>query len=204
MRRGFLAGLAIAVAGTAVEAGDGVPAPIPPPPPAASLRLRSPNDLGAFRLTANAVVDGDTLRLEHPRENVRVHGLDAEEVFYDEAERAAAAADFAAYAAGKRGAFSSPVKFPTPAGEAAKAVAEAFLRGVKTVRLESDEVGRERDGFGRRLAHVLVEREGEGVLFAEELIRAGWSPYFVKYGRSLRYDARFVAAQAQARERKLG
>ena len=31
-----------------------------------------------------------------------------------------------------------------------------------------------------------------------ELVRAGWAPYFVKYGRSVRFDARFVAALAFA------
>jgi endonuclease YncB( thermonuclease family) len=181
-------------------AATGGPSPVAPPPAATS----ASTDLGAFRLAADAVVDADTLRLESPRESVRVHGIDAEEVFHDERERREAEADFAAYAARKRGSGSFPVKFPTPAGEAAKAWAARFLEGVKVVRLESDEPGRDRDGYGRRLAHVFVPRGAGEVLFAEEVVRAGWSPYFVKYGRSLRYDARLTAAQEEARARRRG
>ncbi len=103
-----------------------------------------------------------------------------------------------------RGDAARPRKYGTPAGEAAKAFAQAWFAGVTEVRLELDEPGRDRDGFGRRLAHVFAVKDGREALFAEVLLRAGWAPYFVKYGRSLRYDARLRAAQAAARADRLG
>src|SRR5207248_4191012 len=59
-------------------------------------------------------------------------------------------------------------------------------------------------GFGRRLAHVFVTKDGKAVLYAEALVRAGLSPYSVKYGRSRRFDAVLRAAQAEARGAKRG
>src|SRR5262249_50278837 len=143
-------------------------------------------------------------RLEKPRENVRVQSVDAEEVFHEPAEREAATRDFAAYARSRRGLSKHPVKFGTPAGEAAKAWMVEVISGLRTVRLECEEQGRDRDGFGRRLVHVFVSRGGKEWNVGEELVRAGWSPYFTKYGRSERYDARFRAAQAEAKAQKRG
>ena len=182
-------------------------APVAPPPgprPAPPTGPASPLELGVFRLAPSPVVDADTLKLDEPRESVRVLGVDAEEVFHKAEEREAAARDFAAYAKAMRGDAARPRKYGTPAGEAAKAFTQAFFTGVTEVRLELDEPGRDRDGFGRRLAHVFVVKDGREVLFAEALVRAGWAPYFVKYGRSPRFDARFRAAQAAARAEKLG
>jgi len=178
----------------------------PPPttvPPAVAPPTPSP-DLGVFRLAARAVVDADTLKLDAPRESVRVLGIDAEEVFHDATDRVAAARDFPAYARAQQGASPRPRKYGTPAGEAAKAFTEAYFAGVTEVRLELDEPGRDRDGYGRRLAHVFVRKEGREALFAEVLVGAGWAPYFVKYGRSPRYDARLRAAQTAARAARLG
>lgn len=175
------------------------PAPTPVAPPATS-----PLDLGRFRLAPTPVVDADTLKLDEPRESVRVLGVDAEEVFHKPEDREAAARDFAAYAKAMRGDAARPRKYGTPAGEAAKAFTVAWFAGVTEVRLELDEPGRDRDGFGRRLAHVFAVKDGREQLFAEVLLRAGWAPYFVKYGRSPRFDARFRAAQAAARAEKLG
>lgn len=185
------------------------PSPASPPAPRtpASAAPAAPADplvVGAFDVTVASVVDGDTVRV--PGEgSVRVLGLDCEEVFHAERDRAAAAADFAAYARAKRGAGPLPVKFPTPAGEAARDFVRAAFAGVSRVRLERDEVGgHERDAFGRRLAHVLLlTAQGERNL-ALEVLRAGHSPYFVKYGRSRRFDAAFAAAQREAREARRG
>lgn len=178
--------------------------PQPAPPTAPTPPTSSALSLGVFRLAPSRVVDADTLKLDEPRESVRVMGVDAEEVFHKADEREAAARDFAAYAKAKRGDAPRPRKYGTPAGEAAKAFTVAWFAGVTEVRLELDEPGRDRDGFGRRLAHVFAVKDGREQLFAEVLLRAGWAPYFVKYGRSPRYDARFRAAQAAARAEKLG
>lgn len=175
--------------------------------------------VGEYELPRNPVVDGDTLRVE-PREagskepSVRILCLDTEETFKGskadiERDRAEAEKDFAAYA--KRMRKEHPGSRPgTPAGEAAKEFAKAFFKEVSRVRLERDEVEAvEKDEFGRTLAHVVVvktggENAGKDVLYAEECVRAGWSPYHVKFGRSQRFDARLKKAQEEARAAKRG
>jgi len=195
----------VAPAPPLVPSSPAPPAPAPPssataPDPAPA---RDPLLLGEFALGERAVIDGDTLRLPAGAlaRSVRVACVDAEEIWHEgeEADRAAALTDFDAYARAKRGASRTPVKFGTPAGEAAAAFARAFFSGLATMRLERDAPGRDFDGHGRLLAHVIVRREGKDVLFAEALVRAGLSPYFVKYGRSRRFDAALVAAQREAR-----
>ena len=176
-------------------------APVQPvSPPAPSLPPADPLVVGTFELQhLTSVVDGDTLRVlgQAP---IRVLCLDCEEVFHAAADRAAAEVDFDAYARAKRGTSPVPVKFGTPAGAAATEFVRAFLEGVERVRLERDEVGgHDVDAYERRLAHVLVLRATGEQNLAVEVVRAGHSPYFVKYGRSRRFHAEFVAAQAQAR-----
>ena len=188
-------------------AGDGSTSPPAPQAPAAPAIPADPLLLGTFPLPENAAIDGDPLRLVRPAPSVRILGVDAEEVFHGKAgaaDRKRAEEDFDAYAREKRGTSKTPVKYGTPAGLAAQAFAVDFFRGVASVRLERDEEGRDADGFGRTLAHVFIAKDGKDVLFAEALVRAGLSPYSVKYGRSRRFDARFVAAQKEAREKKRG
>ena len=146
------------------------------------------------------VTDGDTLRLAGGRAGARAFAssrVDAEEIWHtgEERDRAAAAADFDALRPTQAGRRDAPVKFGTPAGEAAKGLREGVLHAASaTVRLERDELGRDFDGHGRLLAHVFFAKDGKDVLFAEALVRAGLSPYFVKYGRSRRFDARLGRA----------
>jgi micrococcal nuclease len=59
----------------------------------------------------------------------------------------------------------------------------------------------EKDVFGRTLCHVILP---DGSDYNLQLVREGKSPYFNKYGNSRAYHAAFVAAQAQAREQRLG
>lgn len=192
------------VAGAPPTPAPGVVPPATPTPGLASASALAGLDLGTFRLAPRPVADADTIRLAEPKENVRVLAVDAEEAFYDLEARARARLDFAAYARAEQGTARRPRKYATPAGDAAKAFAEAWFRGITTVRLEVEEAGRDRDGFGRRLAHVLAQKDGEVRLYAEDLVRAGWSPYFTKYGRSRRYDARLRAAQDEAQRAKRG
>lgn len=197
-------GLAAARADPPPSAGGAAPPQAPPEPPAPAARPAEPLVVGVFDVTAETVVDGDTLRLPG-QPSLRVLGLDCEEVFRAAADRAAAAADFAAYARAKRGDSRLPVKYGTPAGDAAREHVRALLRGVSRMRVEKDEVGgREIDLYGRRLAHVVLLAERGETNLGVEVVRAGHSPYFVKYGRLLRFDAAFAAAQAQARAAKRG
>jgi endonuclease YncB( thermonuclease family) len=202
----FLAGLAL----TGVACGGGEPPPpLAPAPAPAAAPVPAPAGtlvLGEFSLVGErdgGVIDGDTIRVRTSagtNTSVRVHMLDAEETFkHDDAARRDSAADFAAYARAKRGTSRTPVKYPTEAGERAAAFARAWFAGLGKVRLETDEPGLDHDGYGRLLAHVFATKDGHDLLYAEEAIRAGHSPYFVKYGRSRRFDARLAKAQEEAR-----
>lgn len=155
-------------------------------------------------LAVKDVVDGDTVRhLGHP--SVRIRSLDCEETFKNPRDREAAEADFDAYAKAKRGDKPRPVKYGTPLGEAATTWLRELASKAKHMRLERDSLGgHELDIYGRRLAHVILVFEDHEVNVAEAMIRQGYSPYFVKYGRSQRFDAAFRAAEKQAREAKRG
>ena len=180
------------------------PAPAAPPAPTTPVPVADPFVMGRFELATLPVIDGDTLRLADGT-SVRVRGLDAEETFKNARHRVAAANDFAAYAREMRGDSSRPVKYGTPMGEEATSVMRTWFEGVTHVRLERDALAdRDEDAFGRRLAHVVVLHPGGEFLLAERAVRLGLAPYFVKYGRSVRFDARFRAAQAAAQAEALG
>ncbi|MGE0193302.1 MAG: thermonuclease family protein [Planctomycetota bacterium] len=199
-------GLAVALLPLRGAAGGEPPvvAPAPPAHPEAGSRATDPLLLGVFPLAGSPVIDADTIRLSDGR-SVRVRGIDAEETFKNARHREAATRDFVAYAREMRAAARRPVKFGTPMGEAAADALRRLFTGVTSVRLERDAVSdRDEDAFGRLLAHVIVERAEGPLLVAEALIRGGWAPYFVKYGRSQRFDQRFRAAQDAARAGGLG
>ncbi len=156
---------------------------------------------------AEAVVDGDTVRLEGLKESVRIAGVDAEEIFHGDADRKAAEEDFARYAREKRGTERRPVKFGTPEGEAAKKFAEDYFRGVQQVLYVPDDPSMPTEYYGRNLGHLLVDRDKDDAFeenFALELVRTGHSPYFVKYGISRLFHAEFSAAEEEARREKRG
>ncbi|MCP5065040.1 MAG: hypothetical protein GY946_00615 [bacterium] len=160
--------------------------------------------LGRWPIAAENVIDGDTLRIPG-QPSVRVRAVDCEEIFHSEKDRTAAAADFAAYAQAKRGVHPRPRKYGTPLGEAATQHLRALAARATHVRLERDGIGgHELDTYDRRLAHIILEFPDREVFVSEELIRLGFSPYFVKYGRSLRFDARLRKAEDEAREAKRG
>jgi micrococcal nuclease len=56
-----------------------------------------------------------------------------------------------------------------------------------------------RDKYGRLLAYVFID----GQNFNIELVRQGLSPYYVKYGQSLRYDDELRDAERLAKKEKL-
>ncbi len=181
-----------------------VPIPAPGTPKPEDAGTSAPLVFGAHPISTEQVVDGDTIRIQG-QPSVRILCLDTEELYRRASHKEAAERDFAAYAREMRGDRLRPAKFGTPAGEAAKRFAAELVKGATKVRLERDAVGApEVDPYGRRLAHVILETEKGDVLFAEAMIRAGHSPYFIKYGGSLRFDARFRAAEKAAREAKYG
>lgn len=166
---------------------------------------KDPLVIGTWAASPESIVDADTVRILEERQSVRVLAIDAEEVFREAADRKAAAKDFAAYAKTKRGESAWPVKYGTPAGEAARDYAKALMDGVTHIRLERDAAGQRATGtYGRLLGHVFLVKHDSEVLLSEALIRAGHSPYFNKYGRSRRFDARLRAAQDEARKAKRG
>lgn len=173
---------------------------LPPPNPVPT----DPLVIGTFALAPNGVIDGDTVRVVN-KPSIRVLCVDTEETFKKDQHRRAAEINFAAYAREMRGDSKVPVKFGTPAGEAAKTFAKQLMTGVTNVRLERDEKsGRDLDSFGRMLCYVIALRPEGEVNLSEALIRSGHSPYFVKYGRSNRFHERFLKAEAEARAAKRG
>lgn len=156
--------------------------------------------IGEFPLAAkNAIVDGDTIHVQGLDSSLRLLGIDTEETFKHEAERRAYEAGWAEYVRDQRGSSPRPVKMATPLGEDAKKFAERFFAGVTTVRLERDHPREVRDYYNRYLAYVIVTRAGKEQNYAIECVRAGFAPYFTKYGYSRRFHDQFVAAEAEAR-----
>jgi endonuclease YncB( thermonuclease family) len=160
--------------------------------------------LGEFEFAANAVVDGDTLRVAGVRDALRLIAIDTEEKFRSKADRQLYAAGWESYVRAKRGASLAPVKMATPMGDEATRFAREFFRDVRAVRLERDDASALRDAYGRHLVHALVRRDGRWVNYAVEAVRAGMSPYFVKYGYSRRYHRELAAAEAEARAARRG
>src|SRR5262249_5957887 len=153
---------------------------------------------------SGAVIDGDTLRVRGLDNTLRLLAIDAEETFKHEDERRAFNAGWDEYKRSRRGDSARPVKFPTPLGEDAKAFAQDFFNAVPSVGLERDHPGELRDYYGRYLVYVMVKKDGEWLNYNLECVRHGFSPYFVKYGRSRRFHRAFVEAQITARTAKIG
>ena len=156
--------------------------------------------LGEFRVTK--VVDGDTVRVDGLDASLRLLGIDTEETFKGEADRRQLEAGWAAYVAAKRS--NPPGRIATPMGEIAKKWGQKFFEGVRKVRVERDHPAEIRDRFNRYLAYVIAEKNGVWVNYNVEVVRAGMSPYFTKYGYSRRYHEELRAAEAEAKANKRG
>lgn len=162
-------------------------------------------ELGEFPFDGEAgVVDGDTIRVRGLQASLRLLGIDTEETFKHDSERVAFAAGWEQYKRKLRGSSPRPVKMATPLGEDAKAFAQSFFQDARVVRLERDHPGEVRDFYNRYLAYVFVQKAGQWVNYNVECVRAGMSPYFVKYGRSRRFHKAFVEAQEEARAAQRG
>src|SRR5688500_1807245 len=95
--------------------------------------------IGEFPIKgADAVIDGDTIRVEGLQSSLRLLACDTEETFKKDSERQAFARGWEEYKKLMRGDSERPVKMATPLGEEAKEWARAFFEGARTVRLERD------------------------------------------------------------------
>lgn len=160
--------------------------------------------LGEYPLVKNAIVDGDTIKVDGLGASLRLLGIDTEETFKSDKAWRAFEVGWDEYLANEQAKTSRPIKVATPLGMDAKHWAQDFFQGVTTVRLERDDPREIRGRYNRFLAYVFVERDGEWVNYNVEAVRAGMSPYFAKYGYSRRFHAEFVAAEAEARAAKRG
>lgn len=162
-------------------------------------------ELGEYPIDgASSVLDGDTIRVKGLPASLRLLGIDTEETFKKDKERAAFAAGWEEYKKKMRGSSPRPVKYATPLGEDAKHFAQAFFEDVREVRLERDHPGEIRDFYNRYLAYVFAKKNGNWVNYNVECVRAGFTPYFVKYGRSRRFHKDFVDAEKEARDAQRG
>ncbi len=162
-------------------------------------------ELGEFPIAgASAVLDGDTIKVNGLAASLRLLGIDTEETFKKDSERVAFGAGWEPYKKAMRGNSPRPVKFATPLGEDAKHYAQAFFEDVHQVRMERDHPGEIRDFYNRYLAYIFAKKNGVWVNYNVECVRAGFSPYFMKYGRSRRFHAEFLEAEKEAREAQRG
>jgi len=160
--------------------------------------------IGDYRLAPDAVVDGDTIRVENLDNSIRLLSIDTEEKVRSKLDRAAMETDFEEYLKTKRGDAVRPKKAGTPMGDQATEFAEAFFDGVETVRLERDDPKALRGRYGRLLAYAFVQKDGKWTSYNVEAVRAGMSPYFTKYGYSQRFHNQFARAEAEARRARRG
>ena len=161
--------------------------------------------IGEFPIAGkDAVLDGDTIAVQGLDSTLRLIGIDTEETFKHDWERKAYAKGFETYKKEMRGGSSRPVKMATPVGMDAMEWARQFFDGVTTVRLERDHPGEIRGFYGRYLAYVFAQKNGQWLNYNIEAVRAGMSPYYAKYGQSRRFHKEFLAAQAEAQAQQLG
>lgn len=161
-------------------------------------------DVVVGEMHVTRVVDGDTIWVDGLTSSLRLLGIDTEETFKTDGDRRAYAKGWTQYSEGKRAEGARPAKYATPLGEDAKHWAQAFFQGVDRVRIERDDPEEIRDRYDRYLAYVFAYKHGAWVLYNVECVRAGMAPYFTKYGRSRRFDADFIAAEAEAKKAQRG
>ncbi|MGF1491687.1 MAG: thermonuclease family protein [Microcoleaceae cyanobacterium] len=134
-------------------------------------------------LQVTKVVDGDTIKvlLNGKREFLRLHCVDTEE------------------------SFQNGTKPVTDIGLAAKKMAQEYFHDVNQelvqvdLEFDGDEpiehcLEKYRDTYGRLICYVYKGNDNYNL----RLIREGWSPYFIKYGRSQDYHLEMMAAEAEA------
>lgn len=176
-----------------------------PSTPEVSVKRPTSLVMGSYELAeVDPVIDGDSLRIPELAQDIRLFGVDCEEVFSDTEMAKLAEKDFDAYVARMQGSSTTPLTYPTPLGEEAKEFAQVFFAFGGKVRLEYDNLDHPTDYYGRHLVHLFYESHGQTIHYNLELVRRGYSPYYTKFGLSSRFDAEFQAAEEEARKQKLG
>jgi endonuclease YncB( thermonuclease family) len=160
--------------------------------------------IGEYSLKQDAIVDGDTIKVDGLDASLRLLAIDTEETFKSETDWRKFEVGWDAYLANEQAKTRRMIKVATPLGMDAKHWAEDFFAGVTTVRLERDNPKQIRGRYNRFLTYVFVERDGKWVNYNVESVRAGMSPYFTKYGYSRRFHEEFLAAEAEAKASKVG
>lgn len=150
---------------------------------------------GIKNLKLIKVIDGDTikLRLNNEQESIRLICLDTEE--------------------SQHGSDKPITNAGILASKWAKQYFGANEQGIPNgdvhVALEFDTndpvqvcLNKHRDNYGRLLCYVY--KAGDPENSNVRIVREGWSPYFVKYGRSRLYHRQFVEAEVEAQAKGLG
>lgn len=150
---------------------------------------------GIKNLKLIKVIDGDTikLRLNNEQESIRLICLDTEE--------------------SQHGSDKPITNAGILASKWAKQYFGANEQGIPNgdvhVALEFDTndpvqvcLNKHRDNYGRLLCYVY--KAGDPENYNVRIVREGWSPYFVKYGRSRLYHRQFVEAEVEAQAKGLG
>lgn len=160
--------------------------------------------VGEFSLRPDSVVDGDTLKVKGIETSLRLLSLDTEEKFRSQEDKLLYEKGWAEFKRVKRGDSRKPPKIASPMGEVATNWAKQFFAGVDRVRLERDDPSELRGSFGRYLTYVFAYKDGRWVNYNVEAVRAGMSPYFMKYGYSRRFHDELEAAMQEARDASRG
>lgn len=161
-----------------------------------------------LRSWPGCVVDGDTIEAVGFGESIRLLSLDTDETLSPKeralAERVTHRGSWADYIAQKQKGTEADGRrfgnYGTKMGERARKYARDFFEGVETVKVEYESPTRTHGFFGRHLAYVWVERDGDWVNYNIEAVRDGISPYYTKYGFSQLYHDAFLEAQREARQ----
>jgi micrococcal nuclease len=135
-------------------------------------------------LQITQVVDGDTIKvaLNGKTESLRLICVDTEESQPGSSKPVTAA--------GKEASEMAKKYFVTANGELVKVDVEFDTDDPVEIAVE-----KHRDNYGRLLCYVYKDEENYNL----KLIKEGWSPYFVKYGRSRLYHRQMTEAEAVAK-----
>lgn len=140
------------------------------------------------------VIDGDTIKilLNNEQESIRLSCLDTEESQYG----------------GNKPVTNAGILASKWAKQYFGANEQGIPSGDVRVDLEFDTndpvqvcLNKHRDNYGRLICYVYKAGDPENANV--RIVREGWSPYFVKYGRSRLYHRQFVAAEIEAQAKAL-
>ncbi|MGM0554857.1 MAG: thermonuclease family protein [Myxococcota bacterium] len=165
-----------------------------------------------LRSWPGSVVDGDTVKAVGFGESIRLLNIDTDETYSPKeralAERATHRGSWSDYIAQKQKEVESQGRrfgnYGTQMGEHARKFARDFFEGIEDVKVEYESPTRTHGFFGRHLAYIWVERDGQWVNYNVEAVRKGISPYYTKYGFSQLYHDAFERAQAEAQKANRG